>query len=1037
MAFSDQNRLKTGFLILVLSATCNLVYQTTVASEMSATPLWEAAISNETQPCHFEQRNSSQGMGFLHGSALETCSIQINASLGYHTRIDTPDSAGFNKRFFFHIERKGNLSYCENRYLTIDGNNPKCGVVLFQDSVQLNLQGNVSIQINRIEATESKFICPESKGDSAEKASDCKNIKAYTKQVTCDLDSDGLCTIRFPYNCNATLGLREVVTLCYENEVQQIEESLITYPSGVIILDLSYNNIIKLETNAFDEGFDNLQKLNLHRNYLTTVPSQVFVALRNTLIHLTLNGNQLVRVDVNLFQDLNKLAILTLDDNKLTELPEGLFRSLENLNQLYLFGNQLISLNSTIFENLSRLTLLALNYNRLATLPRGLFLSLQNVNKLYLHGNQLATLDADAFQGLIRVTYISLRDNKLVSLPGGLYSGLEQLSRLFVYRNQINTIHSRTFQGLVRLTQLFLYNNTLRELPNDVFQGLENLNVLSLAGNRLVNLDKSTFHGLSKLRYLSLRDNRLQMLSTGVFEGLIKLYELYLNKNNIDALGSNLFRNLNNLGILLIHENRLTTLPNDLFGGLRNLKYLDLSFNKLRFIQATLFHGLFNMDFLFLNNNTLSNFDLNVFKDTVNVTFINLSENRLKNCPNINNLRHLSLLNIRNNELTAITHKTFTGLAANLELAVSQHEICECYVPEDVNCNAADNRSPYLTCDRLLSDRTLVVLMWFIGINALAGNIFVLVWRKKNTKQYKVQDLLLNNLAMSDSLMGFYMVIVAGADIYYGNYFPLQSETWRSGITCKVAGALSIASTELSVFFLTLISIDRLIGIKFPYSVKKLGKRLTVAISVLIWVSSLALGIVPSLLSGHNFKFYDNSHVCIGLPLALTKTYSYEKTTATIRPENTNLRYFKDSFTTEFEGLVNGLYFSTALFLGLNCICYLIILGCYVEIVRAVMKSAKQSGRTPDMDEQIRLTRKVTAIVATDFLCIFPIIVLGILVQTRVIELPPSVYAWSVTFVLPINSAINPYLYTIAEIISRFGQKKSTPMSEQTMSSAN
>ena len=76
------------------------------------------------------------------------------------------------------------------------------------------------------------------------------------------------------------------------------------------------------------------------------------------------------------------------------------------------------------------------------------------------------------------------------------------------------------------------------------------------------------------------------------------------------------------------------------------------------------------------------------------------------------------------------------------------------------------------------------------------------------------------------------------------------------------------------------------------------------------------------------------------------------------------------------------------------------------------------------MQQQIKLTTKVTAIVATDFCCWFPVIILGILVQLRVITLPPSVYAWCVTFVLPINSAINPYLYTITEIVSEKRKKR-------------
>ena len=215
---------------------------------------------------------------------------------------------------------------------------------------------------------------------------------------------------------------------------------------------------------------------------------------------------------------------------------------------------------------------------------------------------------------------------------------------------------------------------------------------------------------------------------------------------------------------------------------------------------------------------------------------------------------------------------------------------------------------------------------------------------------------------------------------------------------------------------------------------KKIGKKSVLVLATLVWIVVLLLGIIPSILSGSvTFKFYDNSHVCIGLPLALTKKY----TTKTIQKEHNPIwdRFYTDTYITQQSGLVNGLYFSTTIFLGLNCVCYLIILGCYVELVRAVRKSAKKSGRTPDMKEQIKLTTKVTAIVATDFFCWFPIIVLGILVQTRVIELPSSVYAWCVTVVLPINSAINPYLYTISELISAC-KKKHYPQNKHTQSSS-
>ena len=110
--------------------------------------------------------------------------------------------------------------------------------------------------------------------------------------------------------------------------------------------------------------------------------------------------------------------------------------------------------------------------------------------------------------------------------------------------------------------------------------------------------------------------------------------------------------------------------------------------------------------------------------------------------------------------------------------------------------------------------------------------------------------------------------------------------------------------------------------------------------------------------------------------------------------------------------------FASVMFLGLNLLCYLVILVCYIEIVRSFLKTSKRTGRNPDEKEQIRLTLKVAAIILTDFVCWFPIILLGTLVQAGVLTLPASVFAWCVTFILPINSAINQYLYTIGGVVS-------------------
>ena len=1041
-------------MLMAIMFNNNIIAQqmSVTAAPLTALPLWDIAVTNESELCHLEQRSSSHVL--IHGSANTMCSLQINTSIGYDARIEIPGIRVSKQHASLYVERQGDLAKCTNRYVAINRNDEVCNAVVLQNIFQLHLRGNVSISVRVTSALELQPECPEtyaipipSPSPQENQTAACKGIKGYVNQITCDLDNnDGMCRLNFPTSCNAIIRYREALLQCLLNEELHTQEWLITYPVETVKLDLGNNRLTQIDVDLFTglahltylsisnnrlpelpvglfRGLTNLLELWLNHNELITLPNSLFWPMGNLSI-LSLQYNQLISLDEDIFNGLAYLTSLRLYGNYLTTLPSTLFRGLGQLEKLYLLRNQLATLDESVFNGLISLKWLYLGENKFTTLPNCLFKGLpllQKLDVLSLNRNQLATLNESIFDELTSLSYLELHNNILISLPIHVFRGLINLEKLYLRENQLVTLNESVFNPLVGLIYLTLGSNKLNSLPSNVFNKLTSLTRLWLNDNKLQILNESIFNELRSLNQLVLYDNKLTSLPGGLFLELGNLIELYFYGNNIVKLNSNMFHNLNNLRTIDIYENKLASLPHDVFHNLSHLEHLFLYDNHLKWLNAGLLKGLRSLDILNVSSNLLAHIDFDIFKDTVSMTYLDLSNNRLKECPNIKHLIQLESLILRDNILTGINQDTFSSLAENAQLAVSQHEICECYVPAKVNCSASDKRSPYLTCERLLSDKVLVVLMWLIGINALVGNMFVLVWRQVYTKKYKVQDILLSNLAMSDSLMGFYMLIVASADINYGEHFPMQSETWRTGIVCRIAGALSIASTELSIFFLVLISVDRFIGIKYPYS-NKMGKRSTIMTSVLVWTISLALGVVPSILAGTNFKFYDNSHVCIGLPLALTKTYRTDKYFQKVEIEN--LYFYTDTFTTQFTGFVNGLYYSSALFLGLNSLCYLIILVCYIEIVRAVAKSAKQTGRTPGMDEQIRLTRKVSAIVLTDFMCIFPIILLGILVQTRVIELPASVYAWSVTFVLPINSAINPYLYTSAEIISKYRKKK-------------
>ena len=201
----------------------------------------------------------------------------------------------------------------------------------------------------------------------------------------------------------------------------------------------------------------------------------------------------------------------------------------------------------------------------------------------------------------------------------------------------------------------------------------------------------------------------------------------------------------------------------------------------------------------------------------------------------------------------------------------------------------------------------------------------------------------------------------------------------------------------------------------------------------ILWITSLTLGVVSSSLAGQNDEFYANSHVCIGLPLSKLPKYNTQHLNWIWTCSGDATCYWKQPVETEYVGKETGMIFASFMFLGRNNLfCYLVILVYYIEIVKAYFQSSKRVELGPEMKEQIRLTSKVAAIILTNFACWFPIILLGILVQAGVLTLPADVFAWCVTFVLPINSAINPYLYTIDAVMSKRRKKSTNDLQEDT-----
>ena len=349
---------------------------------------------------------------------------------------------------------------------------------------------------------------------------------------------------------------------------------------------------------------------------------------------------------------------------------------------------------------------------------------------------------------------------------------------------------------------------------------------------------------------------------------------------------------------------------------------------------------------------------------------------------------------------------------------IDDHRLC-CHFSNLPHCITLEPQPPLFNCGSLMQNSVLRVSMWVLGISALFGNLFSVIWRlleKNRNPTQAMQSYLIGNLAVADFFMGCYMIIIALADLYYGDDYFNVSDLWRSGYVCRLAGFLSLFSSEGSVFFLTLISYERFLGGVFPFSRFRLTKGSAKTVAGFLWLFTFVISLVPVLLAGPDSDFYDLSDVCIGLPL-ITRPATFEFQASDVGNDLTfDLPISQDSKP--------AWYFSIILFLGINLVCFIFILICYFAIFWSHKRSLTHSGRSSKSQEEIRIAIKMAVIVGTDFMCWVPVIIMGILSQTQTVVIPLEAYTWSVVFVLPINSSLNPYLYTISSLLGGYKSKR-------------
>ncbi|GFV56483.1 chaoptin [Trichonephila clavipes] len=252
------------------------------------------------------------------------------------------------------------------------------------------------------------------------------------------------------------------------NNISHISESSFKSMQNLRILDLSYNNIDRLPERVFVDT--QIERLNLSRNNLLTVPVISLEHIKVTIRHLDLSLNQIENISFDSFSILNKLQALNLSSNYISFLNEQSFHGLNYLVELDLSNNPLHKLlNESPLSSLIALRSLYLSNASLISVST---FPLSHLNYLNLRDNYLYNVSQLAFEKSRNVRHLDLAGNLIQDVPIHLWEKTRRLVSLGISRNPIEVLGINSFSGLDKLQQLDISSLLLKRLNPRTLHGL-------------------------------------------------------------------------------------------------------------------------------------------------------------------------------------------------------------------------------------------------------------------------------------------------------------------------------------------------------------------------------------------------------------------------------------------------------------------------------------------------------------------------------------------------------------------------------------
>ena len=477
-----------------------------------------------------------------------------------------------------------------------------------------------------------------------------------------------------------------------KNKLKEIPQCITDIPS-LKILDVSSNEIsvlpqflsclkhleeINISYNKFNEipphisNMEKLRRIHCAYNTITQFP-QVLIDMKITSFNVA--GNQLdnfpthipnmqmlsqliisdnsIRTIPDLCKELVNLQILDLHNNKISELPSGMFAKMTKLTKINALNNPLKSIPA--IDKLPQLKVLLVSDCTEASLTSMVDIS-ANTELEELTINNTPLVELPSLQENNRLAHVNVQHNQLVKI--------QNIPRRCGINASYNKIEEVSIQKHVELPYLILGHNAFTPKTTPDLSPCETIDKLDLSLNKLTAIRDESFHaslkeiilngnpltvvpsGLSictNLTNVSMVNCQLYELSKEIVQGICNVKVLNLSNNNFVSFDN--FDVLGKVEELTLNSNGLQHFPRQIL-SMNNMKKLSLANNRIRILPDDL-AKLKSLEEIDLGTNQIMN--IKMFEQCTTLKSIDVSYNYITDVPNLTPMVVLEELNLLGN----------------------------------------------------------------------------------------------------------------------------------------------------------------------------------------------------------------------------------------------------------------------------------------------------------------------------------------------------------------------------------------------------